>query len=49
MLFFDLPLLRKVSSGGDAFERDLVTEAFEALDVVAGQALRFETVEEVPA
>ena len=43
-----MTLLRKFPSGGDAFERDLVTEAFEARDVIAGQALRFETVEKVP-
>ena len=40
----------KISSGGDGgFERDFVTEAFETLDVMAGQALRFETVEKILA
>jgi hypothetical protein len=48
-------LLRKfaaptIGSGDDAsFECDLVTEPFETLDVVTGQALRFETVEEIAA
>jgi hypothetical protein len=50
VFFLDFYLLRKFSSGGEAnFERDLVSEAFEALNVIAGQTLRFETVEKVPA
>jgi hypothetical protein len=40
---------RKFPSRDAGFEHDLVTETFEALNVVAGQALRFETVEKVPA
>jgi hypothetical protein len=37
-------------SGGDTgFEPDLVSEAFQALDLVAGQTLRLETVEEIAA
>jgi len=47
--FFVPLLLRKFSSSGDAgFERDLVTEALKALDVIADQALRFETVRKSP-
>src|SRR5438094_4702172 len=43
-------LLRKFRSGRDAgFERDLVTEIFQALDVIPGQAFGLETVEEVSA
>src|SRR5437588_12682147 len=43
-------LLRKFCSGGDGgLERDFVTEAFQALDVITGQTLRFETVEKVAA
>jgi hypothetical protein len=50
VFFLDFYLLRKFSSGGEAgFERDLVTEAFEALNVMVDQALRFETVEKIPA
>jgi hypothetical protein len=43
-----LYLLRKVFSAHVASsEADLVTEAFEALEIVVGQTLRFEAVEEV--
>jgi len=40
-------LLGSGSSRG--FERDLMAETFEALDVITGEALRFESVEEVAA
>jgi hypothetical protein len=48
--FLDFYLLRKLSSSGCAtFECDCVTEALEAFDVIVGQALRVEAVEEVRA
>ena len=43
-------LLRKFASGSNAlFEHNLVTAMFQALDVVAGQTFRFETVKEIAA
>jgi hypothetical protein len=49
IVFVDIPLLRKFSSGGDAgFERGLVTEALVALDVIAGQTLRLRRSKKSP-
>ncbi len=35
--------------GGTWFERDFMTEAFKAFDVITGQALGFQSIEEVAA